>query len=126
MSDLHQKTIDGFKVDETYEFAAPKFFDFLANMDESGSIKADDDEAPRDGEWFDIDHSPSVPFSKLSTPKRPPVLFAGSSSSKPKRLPRTPKMNSKDHFVDGIPSTVTKNRKKISQSYALYTSFSID
>jgi hypothetical protein len=111
------RTSDGFTVDDAYEFAAPKFFDFLANMDESGSIKGEKD-ADAEGEWFDTDHSPQVPFSKLATPKRPTRLLTGSSSSRPKRQARTPKMNPNDHFVDGLPTTVTKNRKKMSQSYS--------
>lgn len=124
MPDLNQRTSSGFKVDEAYEFAAPKFFDFLANMDESGSIKGEkDDDA--EGEWFETDHSPQVPFSKLSTPKRPTKLLVSSSSSRPKRQVRTPKMNPNDHFVDGLPTTVTKNRKKMSQSYFVEFIYSI-
>lgn len=46
------KTSDGFQVDDMYEFSAPKFFDFAANMKESGSIK--DDQSEIDQEWFGI------------------------------------------------------------------------
>lgn len=44
------KTSDGFQVDSMYEFAAPKFFDFAANLKDSGSIK--DDQSEVDHEWF--------------------------------------------------------------------------
>ena len=44
------RTSDGFSVDQSYEFAAPKFFDFAANLKESGSIG--DEPGDCDQEWF--------------------------------------------------------------------------
>lgn len=44
------KTSSGFHVDDLYEFSAPKFFDFSANMKESGSLI--DEKSDHGHDWF--------------------------------------------------------------------------
>lgn len=50
VASAERRTSNGFHVDSSYEFAAPKFFDFSANMKESGSVV--EAQSDLDKDWF--------------------------------------------------------------------------
>lgn len=50
IASAEKRTSSGFQVDSVYEFSAPKFFDFAANIKESGSVVEGGSDL--DKEWF--------------------------------------------------------------------------